>query len=81
MDARERRGMRARLSKFGTLSEPEQQALVDAKFSGKTPEERARILRDLREASRQLREPRGAAGLPPAAPEAAPPAVEAPARD
>ncbi len=58
MDAGERRQMRARLAKFGALSEPEQQALVDAKFARKSPEERARILRDLREASREPRSSR-----------------------
>ncbi len=59
MDAGERTRMRARLAKFGELSEPEQQALIDAKFARKSPEERARILHDLREASQQTRGQRG----------------------
>jgi hypothetical protein len=51
----ERHRMRARLESFGALSEADQRALVEQKFAQRKPEERAKILRDLREASQQLR--------------------------
>lgn len=51
----ERRRMRARLERFGALGADEQQKLVDERFERRTPEERARILRELRAASAQLR--------------------------
>jgi hypothetical protein len=52
----DRRRMRQRLERFGTLAPEDQQALIDRKFSAKSPEERARILDSLREASRALPE-------------------------
>ncbi|HEY8120720.1 MAG TPA: DUF3106 domain-containing protein [Myxococcota bacterium] len=70
MDASERRSMRARLEKFGGMTEGEQQALVDQKFERSSPEQRARILQQLREASRQLRAQRA---TPSSAEETAPP--------
>ncbi len=91
LDAGERHRMRARLGKFGELSPDAQRALVEQKFARRSPEERARILAQLREASQQmraLRETRGAAGsssdaaaVPPSAPpkDRAPP--EPPAGD
>ena len=56
----ERGRMRARLTRFGALNESEQQALIEAKFKRNSPEERARILHELREASREMRELHGA---------------------
>jgi hypothetical protein len=55
----ERRRMRARLEKFGALTPDAQQQLVEERFKRRSPEERARILRELRAASQQLRELRG----------------------
>ena len=97
MKPAERHRMRARLAKFGALSDPEQSALVEKKFARRTPEERAKILRDLREASQQRPAPgakRGNAGAPEAgakrsnAGAGTPPAIDAalapdaaPARD
>lgn len=54
MKPTERHSMRARLAKFGALPDSEQHALVENKFARKSPEERAKILRDLREASQQM---------------------------
>jgi hypothetical protein len=82
MNAGERHRMRSRLERFGTLTEGEQQALVDARFQRKSPGERARILRELRGASQQLRALRGTPGARASAPQSeAPtaPAVPAPA--
>jgi hypothetical protein len=75
MDASERRSMRARLEKFGGMTESEQQALVDEKFGRSSPEQRARILEQLREASRQMRAQRATPGPP--GETAAPPTPEA----
>lgn len=75
MDAGERQRMRARLGKFGTLSPDAQRELVEQKFARRSPEERARILAQLREASQQmrtLREVRGGAGPQGASAEASP---------
>jgi hypothetical protein len=55
MKPAERARMRARLETFGALSEAEQQQLVEERFRRRSPEERARILRDLRGASQQMR--------------------------
>jgi hypothetical protein len=52
----DRRRMRQRLERFRTLAPEDQQALIDRKFSAKSPEERARILESLREASEALPE-------------------------
>jgi hypothetical protein len=52
----DRRRMRRRLERFGTLSPEAQQALVDRRFGARPPEERARILEALRNASRALPE-------------------------
>jgi Protein of unknown function (DUF3106) len=82
MNAGERHRMRSRLERFGTLTEGEQQALVDERFERQSPEQRARILRELRGASRQLRELRGAPGARAPTPPAGaptPPAEPAPA--
>jgi hypothetical protein len=89
MDADERLRMRARLARFGELTEEEQQALVDEKFARKSPEERARILHQLREASIQHEESAaatadGGAEATVATPLAAPPPAprtDAPAPD
>jgi hypothetical protein len=60
MKPAERRRMRRRLESFRTLDEAEQQALIEERFSERSPEERDRILESLREASRALpkRDPR-----------------------
>jgi Protein of unknown function (DUF3106) len=80
MNAGERHRMRSRLERFGTLTEGEQQALVDERFERQSPEQRARILRELRGASRQLRELRGAPGArAPTPPAGAPTAAAEPA--
>jgi hypothetical protein len=50
----ERHRMRRRLERFRTLAPEDQQALIERKFEGRPPEERARILDSLREASRAL---------------------------
>jgi len=50
----DRRRMRQRLERFRTLAPEDQQALIDKKYSTKSPEERARILESLREASQAL---------------------------
>lgn len=88
MKPAERHRMRARLAKFGALSDAQQSALVEKKFARRTPEERAKILRELREASQQLPASgakRGAAGAPeagtPPAIDVAPTPGAAPARD
>jgi len=71
MQPGERRRMRGRLEKFGTLTADEQEALVDERFKRKSPEERARILSDLRAASQLARGPKGAGeGTPAARPQA-----------
>ncbi len=54
MEPGERRRMRERLERFRTLAPDEQEALIERRFSGKSPEERERILEALREASRAL---------------------------
>jgi hypothetical protein len=56
MGPRDRRRMRMRLERFGTLPPEGQQALIDRRFADRSPEERARILESLREASRALPE-------------------------
>ena len=76
MKPAERHRMRARLAKFGALSEPEQSALVEKKFARRTPEERAKILRDLREASQQLPAPGAKPGNARVPEAGAPPALE-----
>jgi hypothetical protein len=78
-----RRRMRQRLERFGTLSPDAQQALIDRRFADRPPEERARILESLREASKALPQhplldapegPPEPPGRPPApAPEPTPP--------
>ena len=50
----DRRRMRQRLERFRTLAPEDQQALIDKKYATKSPEERARILESLREASQAL---------------------------
>jgi hypothetical protein len=77
MNAGERHRMRSRLERFGTLTEGEQQALVDARFERKSPEERARILRELRGASQQLRELRATPGAHAPTPQAEAPTAAA----
>jgi hypothetical protein len=74
MSPRERTRMRERLEKFGALSESEQRALIDARFQTRSPEAREKMLRDLREASEQLRARRVRRGgsAPDAAPTPAP---------
>ncbi len=52
----ERRRMRQRLERFRTLAPEDQQALIDKRFAERPPEERARILESLREASKALPE-------------------------
>jgi hypothetical protein len=78
----ERGRMRQRLARFGALSAGEQEQLVEERFAQRTPEERARILGELRTASQHLRGSGGesAGGVTPA-PSAPPPAPapEAPA--
>ncbi len=54
MEPAERRRMRQRLERFRTLSPEDQQALIEKRFSEKSPEERAQILGSLREASKAL---------------------------
>jgi hypothetical protein len=77
MDPAERHRMRKRLERFGALSAEQQQALVDERFSRKSPEERARILSGLRSASKQMRELRESRGAAePADPSGAEPARE-----
>jgi hypothetical protein len=66
----ERGRMRQRLERFGALGAAEQEQLVERRFAQRTPEERARILGELRSASGRLRT-RGAAGGEPA-PDVAP---------
>jgi hypothetical protein len=56
MEPDERRRMRARLERFRLLAPEDQQALIDKKYAAKSPEERARILDALREASQALAE-------------------------
>jgi hypothetical protein len=56
MEPGERRRMRERLERFRMLAPDEQEALIERRFSGKSPEERARILEALRDASRALPE-------------------------
>jgi hypothetical protein len=48
MDSAERERMRRRLERFRSLSPAQQEALVDERFSDRTPEQRARILDRLR---------------------------------
>jgi hypothetical protein len=50
----DRRRMRQRLERFRMLAPEDQQALIDKKYATKSPEERARILESLREASQAL---------------------------
>ena len=50
----ERRRMRERLERFRMLAPEDQEALIEKRFSAKSPEERARILESLREASKAL---------------------------
>jgi hypothetical protein len=78
MKPNERRRMRGRLEKFGTLTADEQQALVDERFKRQSPEERARILSQLRAASQLARGPKGAgeAGTPASRPQAQTPAPD-----
>lgn len=71
MSPLERRRMRQRLERFHMLAPEDQQALIDKRFAARSPEERARILESLREASKALAE-RPLLD----APEAAPPAPE-----
>jgi Skp family chaperone for outer membrane proteins len=52
----ERRRMRQRLERFRMLAPEDQQALIDKRFAERSPEERARILESLREASKALPE-------------------------
>jgi len=52
----ERRRMRLRLERFRMLAPEDQQALIDKRFAERSPEERARILESLREASKALPE-------------------------
>jgi hypothetical protein len=77
----ERRRMRQRLERFGALGAAEQEQLVERRFAQRTPEERARILGELRSASGRLRA-RGAAGGEPApdaaSAESAPPPAQPP---
>lgn len=54
MGPAERHRMRERLVRFRALSPADQEALVEKRFSAKTPEERERILESLREASDAL---------------------------
>ena len=80
MKPAQRHRMRTRLERFGALSAEEQQKLVDERFKRRKPEERARILSELRAASQQMqqmREPRGAAS-PPVAPSAPLPSAPLP---
>jgi hypothetical protein len=56
MEPDERRRMRERLERFRQLAPEDQQALIDKKYAAKSPEERARILESLREASQALPE-------------------------
>ena len=76
----ERLRMRSRLERFGALSADDQQRLVEERFGRRGPEERARILRELRAASQQMQQRRDGRGEgaaapapPPAPPEGAPP--------
>jgi hypothetical protein len=50
--------MRQRLERFRTLAPAEQESLIERKFGGRSPEERARSLESLREASKALPPPR-----------------------
>ena len=56
MEPAERRRMRERLERFRTLSPEDQEALIERRFQAKSPEERARVLESLREASQALPE-------------------------
>jgi len=56
MEPGERRRMRERLERFRMLSSEDQQELIDKRFEDRSPEERARILESLREASKALPE-------------------------
>jgi len=56
MKPAERRELRARLERFGAMDEPAQRALVDEKFGARSPEAREKILHDLQDAARRLRE-------------------------
>lgn len=56
MEPAERHRMRQRLERFRTLSPEDQQALIEKRFSEKSPEQRERILESLREASKALAE-------------------------
>jgi len=75
MGPMERRRMRMRLERFGTLAPADQQALIDKRFPNRPPEERAHILESLREASKALAEHPllETPGAPPDAPPGAPP--------
>ena len=54
MGPADRRRMRQRLERFRMLAPEDQQALIDKRFAERSPEERARILESLREASKAL---------------------------
>jgi hypothetical protein len=54
MGPAERRRMRQRLERFRTLPPEDQQALIEKRFSEKSPEEREKILESLRDASKAL---------------------------
>jgi hypothetical protein len=56
MGPADRRRMRMRLERFRTLSPKDQEALIERRFENNSPEERARILESLREASKALSE-------------------------
>jgi len=71
MNATERRQARARLERFGALDEAAQRELIDEKFGSKSPEAREKILRDLQDAARRVRE-RDAAAATAAPPDAKP---------
>jgi hypothetical protein len=75
MEPAERRRMRERLERFRTLSPEDQEALIERRFSAKSPEERARILESLREASKAL-PPRPLLDAPPGPPRPIAPAPE-----
>jgi hypothetical protein len=66
MEPSERRRMRRRLEHFRALPEDEQEALIERRFGSRPPEERARILESLREASRALPKTRPPPPVPPA---------------
>jgi len=61
----ERSELRARLERFGALDEAAQRALIEKKFGARSGEAREKILRDLQDAARRLRErEREASGAP-----------------